>query len=163
MTRTRRQSTTRLQWLRSGPLQRLRHEIAKFGTVGAAAYVIDVGTFNLLQIEGFSPISHKPITSKIISSVIATLFAYAGNRYWAFAHREVGSHRQSLSLFFLFNAVGMGIASSCLALTHYGLGLTSTLADNISANILGTGLGTLFRFWAYRRYIFRAVPQLVDE
>ena len=145
------------------PLHRLRDEVAKFGTVGAMAYVIDVGVFNLLQIEGFSPISEKPITAKVMSSVLATLFAYAGNRYWAFAHREVGSHRLSLTLFFAFNVVGMGIASLCLAFTHYALGLDSALADNISANLIGTGLGTLFRFWAYRRFIFRAAPQLVDE
>jgi putative flippase GtrA len=138
-----------------GYFTRIRREIARFGTVGALAYLIDVGTFNLLQIDGLSPISHKPITSKIISSVLATCFAYAGNRYWAFAHREVGSHRQSLSLFFAFNGVGMAIASLCLAFTHYALGLTSTFADNFSANIFGTGLGTLFRFWAYRRFIFR--------
>lgn len=133
---------------------RLRAEIAKFGTVGAMAYVIDVGVFNLLRAETMSPIAHKPITAKIISSVLATLVAYLGNRYWAFRHREVGSHAQSLSLFFGFNVIGMVIAALCLAFTHYALGLTSTTADNISANIIGTGLGTLFRFWAYRRYIF---------
>ena len=142
-----------------GRFSRIRHEIARFGAVGAIAYVVDVGTFNLLQIEDFSPIAHKPITAKIVSSVLATLVAYAGNRYWAFAHRDVGSHRQSLSLFFGFNAVGMGIASLCLAFTHYALGLTSSLADNLSANIVGTGLGTVFRFWAYRRFIFKDAPQ----
>lgn len=140
---------------RTWSAQRLRQELARFGTVGALAYVIDVGAFNLLQAEGLSPIPDKPITAKVISSVLATLFAYTGNRYWAFSHRDVGSHRQSLSLFFAFNAVGMAIASLCLAFTHYALGLTSALADNLSANIIGTGLGTLFRFWAYRRYIFR--------
>ena len=138
----------------------MRQEIARFGTIGAVAYVLDVGVFNLLQLEGVSPIAHKPITAKILSSVVATLFAYTGNRYWAFAHREVGSHRQSLSLFFAFNVVGMGIASLCLAFTHYALGFTSTLADNISANLIGTGLGTLFRFWAYRRFIFREVAEV---
>lgn len=138
----------------------MRQEIARFGTIGAVAYVLDVGVFNLLQLEGVSPIAHKPITAKILSSVVATLFAYTGNRYWAFAHREVGSHRQSLSLFFAFNVVGMGIASLCLAFTHYALGLTSTLADNISANLIGTGLGTLFRFWAYRRFIFREAAEV---
>ena len=137
-----------------GGWARLQAEVAKFGTVGAVAYVVDVGVFNLLRAEDFSPISHKPITAKIISSIVATLVAYAGNRYWAFAHRAVGRHRQSLSLFFLFNAVGMAIAALCLGFTHYVLGLTSAAMDNLSANIIGTGLGTLFRFWSYRRYIF---------
>lgn len=140
------------------PLRRLQREIAKFGTVGAIAYLVDVGLFNLLRLEGVSPISHKPITAKILSSIAATLVAYVGNRYWAFAHREMGSHRQSLPLFFGFNVIGMGIASLCLAFTHYALDLTSAAADNLSANIIGTGLGTLFRFWAYRRFIFKAQP-----
>lgn len=136
--------------------ERLRREVARFGTVGAIAYVVDVGCFNLLRFQGLSPIAHKPITAKIISSVLATLVAYVGNRYWAFAQREVGSHRQSLPLFFLFNLIGMGIAALCLGFTHYVLDLTSAAADNLSANIIGTGLGTLFRFWAYRRFIFRS-------
>lgn len=150
-------------WFARVSLRRLQQELAKFGTVGAIAYVVDVGVFNLLRLEGISPISHKPITAKVISSVLATLVAYAGNRYWAFAHREVGRHRQSLPLFFGFNVIGMGIASLCLAFSHYALGLTSAAADNVSANIVGTGLGTVFRFWAYRRFIFRPLPQLVDE
>ena len=139
-----------------GQWARVRREVAKFGTVGAVAYVVDVGVFNLLQLDAISPIAHKPITSKIISSVVATFVAYTGNRYWAFAHRTIGSHRQSLPLFFAFNVVGMAIASLCLAFTHYALGLTSAAVDNISANIIGTGLGTVFRFWAYRRFIFRS-------
>lgn len=136
---------------------RLRAELAKFGTVGAVAYVVDVGVFNLLRADAFSPIAHKPITAKIVSSVLATLVAYAGNRYWTFRHRQVGGHSQSLARFFLLNAVAMGIAALCLAGTHYGLGLTSAAADNLSANVLGTGLGTLFRFWSYRRFVFTAV------
>jgi putative flippase GtrA len=146
-----------------GHFSKIRREIARFGTVGAFAYVIDVGSFNLLQQEGFSPIADKPITAKIVSSVLATLFAYAGNRYWAFAHRDMGSHRQSLTLFFGFNVIGMGIASLCLAFSHYVLGMTSALANNISANLIGTGLATLFRFWAYRRFIFTDAPQLVQD
>ena len=61
-------------------------------------------------------------------------------------HHEVG-------LFFGVNAVALGISAVVLAFSHYGLGFTSTLADNI-ATIVGIGLGTLFRFWAYRRIVF---------
>ena len=33
------------------------------------------------------------------------------------------------------------------------LGFQTRLADNIST-IIGIGLGTLFRFWAYRKFVF---------
>ena len=36
---------------------------------------------------------------------------------------------------------------------------TSRLADNI-ATVVGIGLGTLFRFWAYRRWVFAGDPDL---
>lgn len=135
-------------------LGRLRSELAKFGTIGGIAYVLDVTVFNFLRISSMSPIAHKPITAKVLSSVIATLFAYAGNRYWTFSHREAKSHAESLPMFFGLNVVGMAIAALCLGVSHYVLGFTSAAADNLSANIIGTGLGTLFRFWGYRRYVF---------
>ena len=139
--------------------RRLRMEVAKFGTVGGFAYVVDVGVFNLLRFGDFSPIADKPITAKIVSSVIATFVAYAGNRYWTFSHREARSHAESLPVFFGLNAIGMGIAALCLGISHYVLGFTSPTADNIAANIVGTGFGTLFRFWAYRRYVFVDQPR----
>ena len=139
--------------------RRLRAELAKFGTVGGFAYVIDVGLFNLLRFSDASPINDKPITSKLVSAGIATLVAYAGNRYWTFKHREAKSHAESLPVFIGLNLVGMGIAAVCLYISHYVLGFTSAAADNIAANVVGTGFGTLFRFWGYRRFVFTAPKQ----
>jgi len=62
----------------------------------------------------------------------------------------------------VLNAVGLGIALSCLWTSHYLLGLDSPLADNISANVIGLFLGTTFRFWSYRRWVFREHPALAD-
>ena len=139
--------------------RRLRAELAKFGTVGGFAYVIDVGLFNLLRFSDASPINDKPITSKLVSAGIATLVAYAGNRYWTFKHREAKSHAESLPVFIGLNLVGMAIAAVCLYISHYVLGFTTAAADNIAANVVGTGFGTLFRFWGYRRFVFTAPKQ----
>ena len=43
-----------------------------------------------------------------------------------------------------------------LVLSHDVLGLTSRLDDNISANVIGLGLATAFRFWSYRTFVFGA-------
>ena len=58
-------------------------------------------------------------------------------------------------LFFILNAIGMAIAAGCLAFSRYVLDLHTQLADNIAANVIGLGLGTLFRFWSYRKWVFR--------
>lgn len=141
------------------------HEIAKFGVIGIVALVIDVGLFNLLRYAGGEgPLYDKPLTAKVISVVVATTFSYFGNRLWTFRQRGRTTFAREYGLFFLLNGIAMGIALLCLWFTHYALGLTSPLADNLSANVIGLGLGTLFRFWSYRKWVFPAIsePELVD-
>lgn len=135
--------------------EHLWHEVAKFGVVGILSFVIDVGLFNLLRgVGGEGPLADKPLTAKAISVVVATTFAYFGNRFWTFRHRARTSMSREYLLFFVLNGVGLLISLVCLWFSHYALGLTSSLADNISANVIGLGLGTLFRFWSYRRWVF---------
>lgn len=131
-------------------------ELTSFSIVGALAYLIDVGGFNLLVHIPNAPLESKPLTAKIISTSVAIICAYFGNREWTWRERSRASLRKELSLFFLLNAVALVIAVLVLAISRYVLGLDSALADNISGNIIGVGLGTLFRFWAYQRWIFKA-------
>lgn len=134
---------------------RIGAEMGRFGVVGLLGLVVDLGLFNLLRFAGGEGVLYdKPLTAKAISVTAATLVTYAGNRRWTFRARGQRSHVSGYTLFFALNAVGMGIALVCLWFSHYILGLTSPLADNISANVIGLGLGTLFRFWSYRRWVF---------
>lgn len=135
----------------------LARELGAFGVVGLLAYVVDVGLFNLLRFAGDPGLlEHKPLTAKVISVVVATAVSYAGNRHWTWRNRSRRRMHREITLFLVFNAVGLAIALMCLALSHYALGLTSPLADNISANGVGLVLATAFRFWAYRTHVFPA-------
>ena len=136
-------------------LGHLVRELMKFGVVGSVAFLVDVAVFNLLLHA-----TDKPLTSKTLSTVVATTVAYAGNRTWTFRLRGRSGVRREYALFFLLNGVGLVIALTCLGISHYVLGFTSRLADNIAANVVGLALGTTFRFWSYRRFVF---PQLVPE
>lgn len=130
----------------------LWQEVAKFGAIGLIAMVIDLGISNLLWM---SPMfSDKPLTAKVISVVAATTFAYFGNRFWTYRDRMRQSMTREYVLFFVLNAVALGISLGCMWFSHYALGLDSVIANNISANVIGLGLGTLFRFWSYRKYVF---------
>ena len=132
-------------------IRRLGREVARFGTVGAAAYVIDVGLFNLLRA---TVLVDSPLTAKTISVLIATTVAYIGNRHWTYGDRARTGYGRETVLFFVTNAAALLISWACLATTHYLLGLDSQLADNLSGNVLAVGLGTLFRFWVYRTWVF---------
>lgn len=135
-------------------------ELVRFGSVGAVAYLVDVGVFNLLRFGPGELLGHKPLTAKVVSVTVATLVAWLGNRYWTFAARRTASRGRELVAFAVVNLVGMGIAVGCLAVSHYLLGFTSPLADNIAANGVGLVLGTVFRYLAYRHLVFTAAAGL---
>jgi len=146
-------------------LHQLLRESLKFATVGSVGFVVDIAVFNaLLYSGGEGPLHHKPLTAKTISVLVATLVTYTGNRVWTFRHRARTGVAREYTLFFLLNAVGLGIALTCLAVSRYVLGLSGPLADNVAANVIGLALGTMFRFWSYRRWVFpepggRPLPQ----
>lgn len=129
-------------------------ELLRFGSVGAVALVVDVGVFNLLRFGPGELLGHKPLTAKVVSVAVATLVAWAGNRYWTFADRRTGARVRELLGFALVNVAAMGVAVACLAVSHYVLGLTSPLADNVAANVVGLALGTAVRYLAYRHLVF---------
>lgn len=132
----------------------------KFGAVGGLGFVVDTYVYNLLRtgwwpLNGSEAILHdKPLVSKIISTAVATIVTWLGNRYWTFRHRRRVALQREFVLFGVMNVGGLAIALGCLWFSHYALGLTSALADNISGQGIGLVLGTLFRFWAYRTFVF---------
>jgi putative flippase GtrA len=135
--------------------QRQIHELGKFGLGGGISFVVDTVVFNLLRNHDV-----ERLTSATISMIIAATIAFIGNRFWTWRDRERTSLKREYGLYFFFNAIGLLIALACLAIGSYGLGaiwpvFKTRLAENISKQIIGTALGTLFRFWAYRTIVFR--------
>jgi putative flippase GtrA len=136
-------------------LLNLRQELGKFFGVGLMAYLVAVGGFNLLVHLDSAPLKSKPLTASILSGALSILVAYFGNRHWTWRDRKWSGAKREITLFFIINIISLGISVICLAISRYILGFNSILADNISANIIGVGIGTFFRFWAYRTYVFK--------
>ncbi|MTE19326.1 GtrA family protein [Streptomyces sp. TRM43335] len=132
-------------------LLRLRREMARFGTVGAFGFLVNVAVFNLC-IHG---LGLAPVRSGVTATAVAVATNYLGNRYWTYRHTDKSRIHREAGLFLLFSGIGLVIENGALALSHYGLGLTSPLADNIAKNVVGLGVATVFRFWAYRTWVFR--------
>lgn len=131
-------------------------ELLRFCAVGGAAFVVDVGLFNLLRFGPGEILGDKPLTAKVVSVAVSVLVAWLGNRYWTFSGSRRSSRGRELAMFVMVNLGGMGIAVACLAVSHYVLGLTSPLADNVAANGVGLVLGTAFRYLCYRYLVFTA-------
>lgn len=129
-------------------------EIAKFGAVGAAGIVVNLAVFNLIERVWDLP--------TVRASVIATLVAIAGNyvgfRHFAYRDRDKGGRARELTLFLLFSAIGLVIENGVLYAATYGLGWDSRVQSNV-VKFAGIGVATLFRFWSYRTWVFRALPE----
>lgn len=132
------------------------HELGRFGVVGAIAWVVDTIVFNLF----YSWLRGDYIAAAVISTTVSATIAFIGNRMWTWRDRPRSSMRREYVLYAIFNAIGLLISLICLWFSHKLLGafwpsvFHTRLADNVAKQGFGLVLGTAFRFWAYRRYVF---------
>jgi putative flippase GtrA len=139
----------------------LIHEGAKFGVVGIIGVIITAGGTNLLK-------SHTSIgwlSATAIATIVATAFAYVASRYWTFRHRERTAVHNETVLFFALNGFGLLIQLACVGFVVHVLGLTDKLPANVGL-LCGIGLGTIFRWWSYRKWVWtdkRQAPSVEHE
>ncbi|MEV1049576.1 GtrA family protein [Streptomyces sp. NPDC049887] len=134
-------------------LNRLAREVAKFGAVGAMGLLVNMAVFNLLRQTTELPV----VRASLLATVIAILFNYVGFRYFTYRDRDKSGRTKELTLFLLFSAVGLVIENGVLYVATYGFGWDSPLQSNFF-KFFGIAVATLFRFWSYRTWVFRALP-----
>jgi putative flippase GtrA len=128
-------------------------EVAKFGAVGGVGLLVNLLVFNLVR--------HTTDLQVVRASVIATVVAigsnYLGFRYFTYRDRDKTRRTREMTLFVLFSAVGLVIENGVLYTATYGFGWDGPLQSNVF-KFVGIGVATLFRFWSYRTWVFRALP-----
>ena len=87
-------------------------EFMQFGMVGAAAYVIDVGLFNLLQHGPTGVLSGHPNSAQLLASSTATVFSWIANRYWTYRGRTQKNVAREATLFVAAYVVGFGLGTA---------------------------------------------------
>ena len=150
----------------------IRHrELLKFAIVGGTTFFIDNGLWFLLKL---TVLDTKPITAKAISVIIATIVSYVLNREWSFRTRGGRERHHEAALFFLISGGGVVINLIPPYVSRYVLDLhvpdvdrwAQELADFVSGSVIGMLLATVFRFWAFRRWVFpdpNARPRIVSD
>lgn len=127
----------------------LIREVAKFGIIGALAFVVTWAGTNVLHFG----LGWGPLTSNAVATIVAATFAYAGNKFWTFRHRRDSGLGREYFLFFVLNGVGLLIQLLCIGFVHYTLDMQGRVPYNV-ALIIGIVLGTLFRYWSYKKWVF---------
>lgn len=138
---------------RDSALRARAYELARFLSVGGVAFVVDLGLFNLLRFGPGHLLENKPLTAKIISVVAATLVSWLGNRHWTFSQQRTNRPTRELVVFAAINLVCAAVPVLTLAFSHYALGQTTPLADNV-ATVTGIAIGTALRYVSYKRWVF---------
>ncbi|MGW0530701.1 GtrA family protein [Streptomyces sp. NPDC003032] len=135
-----------------GRLRTLGPELLGFAATGICAYAADLGLFVWLR----GPVGMDPLTAKSLSFVAGCSVAYAGNALGTYRRRHTGVSRlRQYAVFFAVNVAGALVQLLCVAVSHYGLGLTSQRADTVSGAGVGMALATVLRFWGTRTLVFR--------
>ena len=133
--------------------QLLIHEGAKFLVIGGIGFVVTIGGADILHFD----VGLGKYTSITVATIIATAVTFIGNRYWTFRHREGKGTSHETVMFFVLNGVGLLIQYACIGLIQDVMGLQGKLWYTV-ANLIGTAIGTVFRFWSYRRWVWHAQP-----
>ncbi|MGW1430579.1 GtrA family protein [Streptomyces sp. NPDC002431] len=138
-------------------LELLAREVAKFGVVGGVGLVVNIVVSNLLW--RYTPI--PTVRAGLLATFVAILGNYIGFRHWTYRDRDKSGRTRELTLFLLFSAVGAVIETGVLYVATYGFGWDTPVQSNVF-KVLGIGVATLFRFWSYRTWVFKALPVPVE-
>jgi putative flippase GtrA len=128
-------------------------EVAKFGVVGGAGVLVNIGVFNLVR----HSTALQTVRASILATMVSIVFNYVGFRYFTYRDRDRAGRTKELSLFLFFSAIGLVIENGVLYTATYGFHWDSQLQSNVF-KFVGIGVATLFRFWSYRTWVFRALP-----
>ncbi|MFH9499491.1 GtrA family protein [Streptomyces globisporus] len=134
-------------------LDLLAREVAKFGAVGAVGLLVNIAVFNLLR----HTTDLQVVRASVLATFVAILCNYVGFRYWTYRDRDKTRRTRELTLFVLFSVAGAVIENGVLYLATYGFHWNTPVQSNVF-KILGIGIATLFRFWSYRTWVFKALP-----
>jgi putative flippase GtrA len=136
-----------------GRLRRIAPEAFAFGVIGAANSALYFAiTYVALPIGA--------VKATVIATVVTTTLAYVANRYWTYRHHTRSALRREYTLFFGFNGVGMVIQSGAVAVAKYGFHLNESDHKMLIMGITlaAAVVATVFRFWAYRTFVFLKPP-----
>jgi len=139
-------------------------QLSRFGLVGLVGFGIDFAVFNILRATLLDPheVQHGSLWAKVISTTLAIITNWLGNRYWTFRHQRRPHWAREALEFGLVSIGGLLISIGCLWFSQNVLHQTSLLADNIATNGFGLVLGTAFRFTFYRLWVFRGDKKALE-
>ena len=142
-------------------LLKKHRELLRFAVVGGISFVITMSVDYGLK---FTVLRTHPVTALIVGVLVSTIFSYVASREWSFRTRGGRERTHEAALFFVFSGVALGLNALPQWFSRYVLDLQAPrlspfgveVADFVSGIVIGTLLGTAFRWWAFKKWVFPA-------
>lgn len=120
----------------------------RFLIVGALSTLIEIGLFNLF----FLVLGWGPVWAKVVSSLIALVNAYFGNREWAFRNRGRHGRVREAVLFLVVNGVCTVLGAAIVWAGEWMFGSGGLVVNAV--NIVSIGIVVVVRFALYQWVVF---------
>jgi putative flippase GtrA len=129
-------------------------QLAKFGLIGVANTVVDLGIYNLFIYMSDVSSGYMIAVFKSFSVLAAIVNSYIWNKFWSFEKKEVRNLGEEFTQFLMVSLVGLLLNVGITAFVVNVIGAPVGVADKTWANIGGLTASVLVLTWNFVGYKF---------
>lgn len=129
-------------------------QLSKFGLIGVANTVIDLGIYNLFIFMSDVSSGYLIAVFKSFSVLAAIVNSYVWNKFWSFDKKETGNVGEEFAQFLLVSLVGLLLNVGITAFIVNVIGTPAGVAEKTWANVGGLTASILVLTWNFIGYKF---------
>lgn len=129
-------------------------QLAKFGLIGVANTVVDLGIYNLFIYMSDVSSGYLIVVFKSFSVLAAIVNSYVWNKFWSFDKKETHNIGEEFTQFLMVSLIGLLLNVGITAFVVNLIGAPAGMADKTWANIGGLTASILVLTWNFIGYKF---------
>ena len=133
-------------------------QLAKFGLIGVANTVVDLGIYNLFIYMSDVSTGYLIVVFKSFSVLAAIINSYVWNKFWSFEKKETHNLGEEFTQFLMVSLVGLLLNVGITAFVVNIIGAPAGITDKAWANIGGLTASILVLTWnfiGYKLWVFK--------
>lgn len=129
-------------------------QLSKFGLVGVANTVIDLGIYNLFIFMSDVSSGYLIAVFKSFAVMTAIVNSYVWNKFWSFEKKETSNMGEEFTQFLLVSLTGLLLNVGITSLVVNAIGAPAGMSEKVWANIGGLTASLLVLTWNFIGYKF---------
>lgn len=129
-------------------------QLAKFGLIGVANTVVDLGIYNLFIYMSDVSSGYLIAVFKSFSVLAAIVNSYMWNKFWSFDKKETHNLGEEFTQFLMVSLIGLLLNVGITAFVVNVIGAPAGIAEKTWANVGGLTASILVLTWNFIGYKF---------